>query len=80
VPAIDRPGSMASSVVFAPVVFASVSGAVLAPMRSPRTSLVVFGTSVADLAPLLAGPGGRAVRHAAWRRHGHQPGGRLLPG
>jgi len=49
--AIDQSGSMASSVVYA-----SVFGAVLASMRSLRTSLVVFDTAVADLTPLLADP------------------------
>ena len=42
--AIDQSGSMASSVVYA-----SVFGAVLASMRSLRTSLVVFDTAVVDL-------------------------------
>jgi Mg-chelatase subunit ChlD len=49
--AIDQSGSMASSVVFA-----SVFGAVLASLRSLRTSVVAFDTSVADLTPLLADP------------------------
>jgi VWA domain containing CoxE-like protein len=49
--AIDQSGSMASSVVYA-----SVFGAVLASMRSLRTSLVVFDTAVVDLTPLLADP------------------------
>lgn len=49
--AVDQSGSMASSVVYA-----SVFGAVLASVRSLRTSLVVFDTSVADLTPLLSDP------------------------
>jgi Mg-chelatase subunit ChlD len=49
--AIDQSGSMASSVVYA-----SVFGAVLASMRSLRTSLVVFDTAVVDLTALLADP------------------------
>ena len=49
--AIDQSGSMAESVVFA-----SVFGAVLASMRSLRTSLVVFDTEVVDLTDLLADP------------------------
>ncbi|MCM6775763.1 VWA domain-containing protein [Nocardia sp. CDC159] len=49
--AIDQSGSMASSVVYA-----SVFGAVLASMRSLRTSLVVFDTAVVDLTERLADP------------------------
>ena len=49
--AIDQSGSMAESVVYA-----SVFGAVLASMRSLRTSLVVFDTEVVDLTELLADP------------------------
>jgi len=49
--AIDQSGSMAPSVVYA-----SVFGAVLASIRSLRTSVVAFDTSVADLTPLLADP------------------------
>lgn len=49
--AVDQSGSMASSVVYA-----SVFGAVLASIRSLRTSLVAFDTSVADLTPLLDDP------------------------
>ncbi len=49
--AIDQSGSMASSVVFA-----SVFGAVLASMRSLRTSLVVFDTAVVDLTDKLSDP------------------------
>ncbi|MFI6868707.1 VWA domain-containing protein [Nocardia sp. NPDC050406] len=49
--AIDQSGSMASSVVYA-----SVFGAVLASMRSLRTSLVVFDTAVVDLTDKLADP------------------------
>jgi hypothetical protein len=49
--AIDQSGSMASSVVYA-----SVFGAVLASVRSLRTSVVVFDTAVADLTPLLSDP------------------------
>ncbi|WP_280385816.1 VWA domain-containing protein [Nocardia wallacei] len=49
--AIDQSGSMASSVVYA-----SVFGAVLASMRSLRTSLVVFDTAVVDLTDRLADP------------------------
>ncbi|MFE3193353.1 VWA domain-containing protein [Nocardia sp. NPDC059240] len=49
--AIDQSGSMASSVVYA-----SVFGAVLASMRSLRTSLVVFDTAVVDLTEKLTDP------------------------
>ncbi|WP_456787058.1 VWA domain-containing protein [Cellulomonas sp. P5_C5] len=49
--AIDQSGSMASSVVYA-----SVFGAVLASMRSLKTSLVVFDTTVVDLTDQLADP------------------------
>ena len=49
--AIDQSGSMASSVVYA-----SVFGAVLASMRSLRTSLVVFDTAVVDLTDELDDP------------------------
>jgi len=49
--AIDQSGSMASSVVYA-----SVFGAVLASIRSVRTSLVVFDTAVADLTDQLSDP------------------------
>ncbi|TDC64505.1 VWA domain-containing protein, partial [Actinomadura sp. GC306] len=49
--AIDQSGSMAASVVYA-----SVFGAVLASMRSLRTSLVVFDTNVVDLTPQLHDP------------------------
>lgn len=49
--AVDQSGSMASSVVYA-----SVFGAVLASMRTLRTSLVVFDTAVVDLTDRLADP------------------------
>ncbi|ATL70245.1 VWA domain-containing protein [Nocardia terpenica] len=49
--AIDQSGSMASSVVYA-----AVFGAVLASMRSLKTSLVVFDTAVADLTDRLSDP------------------------
>lgn len=49
--AIDQSGSMASSVVYS-----SVFGAVLASMRSLRTSLVVFDTEVVDLTEKLSDP------------------------
>ena len=49
--AIDQSGSMAASVVYA-----SVFGAVLASMRSLRTSLVVFDTAVVDLTAQLTDP------------------------
>ena len=49
--AIDQSGSMAASVVYA-----SVFGAVLASIRSLRTSLVVFDTNVADLTGQLHDP------------------------
>lgn len=49
--AIDQSGAMASSVVYA-----SVFGAVLASMRSVRTSLVVFDTEVVDLTDHLDDP------------------------
>ena len=48
---VDQSGSMASSVVYA-----GVFGAVLASMRSLRTSLVVFDTSVVDLTDQLHDP------------------------
>ncbi|MFC0040162.1 VWA domain-containing protein [Actinomadura rayongensis] len=49
--AVDQSGSMAASLVYA-----SVFGAVLASLRSLRTSLVVFDTSVVDLTPDLHDP------------------------
>ena len=49
--AIDQSGSMASSVVYA-----SVFGAVLASIRSLRTSLVAFDTAVVDLTAQLSDP------------------------
>ena len=49
--AIDQSGSMAESVVYA-----SVFGAVLASIRSVRTSLVAFDTSVVDLSDRLDDP------------------------
>jgi Mg-chelatase subunit ChlD len=49
--AIDQSGSMAESVVYA-----SVFGAVLASIRSVRTSLVAFDTSVVDLSERLDDP------------------------
>ena len=48
---IDQSGSMAASVVYA-----SVFGAVLASMRSLKTSLVVFDTAVVDLTDQLHDP------------------------
>jgi uncharacterized protein with von Willebrand factor type A (vWA) domain len=48
---VDQSGSMAASVVYA-----SVFGAVLASMRSLKTSLVVFDTAVADLTDRLNDP------------------------
>ncbi|MFE3541874.1 VWA domain-containing protein [Nocardia sp. NPDC059177] len=49
--AIDQSGSMAASVVYA-----SVFGAVLASMRSLKTSLVVFDTEIVDLTEQLSDP------------------------
>lgn len=49
--AIDQSGSMAASVVYS-----AVFGAVLATMRSVRTSLVVFDTEVVDLTDQLDDP------------------------
>ena len=49
--AIDQSGSMAASIVYA-----SVFGAVLASMRSLKTSLVVFDTAVVDLTEQLSDP------------------------
>ena len=48
---LDQSGSMASSVVYA-----GVFGAVLASVRSLRTSVVAFDTSVADLTGQLSDP------------------------
>jgi Mg-chelatase subunit ChlD len=48
---LDQSGSMASSVVYA-----GVFGAVLASIRSLRTSVVAFDTSVVDLTGLLSDP------------------------
>jgi len=48
---VDQSGSMAASVVYA-----SVFAAVLASLRSLRTRLVVFDTSVVDLTELLRDP------------------------
>lgn len=49
--AIDQSGSMSASVVYS-----AVFGAVLASMRSVRTSLVVFDTEVVDLTEQLDDP------------------------
>ena len=49
--AVDQSGSMAASVVYA-----SVFAAVLASIRSLKTSLVVFDTAVVDLTDLLDDP------------------------
>jgi Mg-chelatase subunit ChlD len=49
--AVDQSGSMAASVVYA-----SVFAAVLASIRSLKTSLVVFDTAVVDLTELLDDP------------------------
>lgn len=49
--AIDQSGSMAPSVVYA-----SIFGAVLASIRSLRTSVVAFGSEVTDLTDRLADP------------------------
>ncbi|MEP9415783.1 VWA domain-containing protein [Gordonia sp. VNQ95] len=49
--AIDQSGSMARSIVYA-----SIFGAVIATMRSVRTSLVVFDTEVVDLTDELDDP------------------------
>jgi Mg-chelatase subunit ChlD len=48
---VDQSGSMAASVVYA-----SVFSAVLASLRTLRTSLVVFDTAVADLTDKLSDP------------------------
>ncbi len=48
---VDQSGSMAASVVYS-----SIFAAVLATMRSVRTSLVVFDTAVVDLTDKLADP------------------------
>jgi uncharacterized protein with von Willebrand factor type A (vWA) domain len=48
---VDQSGSMAASVVYA-----SVFAAVLASLRTLRTSLVVFDTAVVDLTDKLADP------------------------
>ncbi|MGH3681821.1 MAG: VWA domain-containing protein [Natronosporangium sp.] len=48
---VDQSGSMAASVVYA-----SIFAAVLASMRTLRTSLVVFDTAVADLTDHLGDP------------------------
>jgi Mg-chelatase subunit ChlD len=48
---LDQSGSMATSVVYS-----SVMAAVLASLRSVKTSLVVFDTAVVDLTDLLADP------------------------
>jgi Mg-chelatase subunit ChlD len=48
---VDQSGSMAASVVYS-----SIFAAVLASMRSLRTSLVVFDTAVVDLTDMLADP------------------------
>jgi hypothetical protein len=48
---VDQSGSMAQSVVYS-----SIFAAVMASLRSVRTSLVVFDTEVVDLTELLADP------------------------
>jgi Mg-chelatase subunit ChlD len=67
--AVDQSGSMAASVVYA-----SVFAAVLASMRSLRTSLIAFDTAVVDLTGALSDPvdvlfgvqlgGGTDINHA----------------
>ena len=49
--AIDQSGSMAESVVYA-----AVFGATLASIRSVKTSVVAFGTEIADLTDKLSDP------------------------
>lgn len=49
--AIDQSGSMAASIVYA-----GIFGAVIASIRSVRTSLVVFDTAVVDLTDKLSDP------------------------
>jgi Mg-chelatase subunit ChlD len=49
--AVDQSGSMAASVVYS-----SIFAAVMASMRSVRTSLVVFDTAVVDLTDKLSDP------------------------
>jgi Mg-chelatase subunit ChlD len=48
---VDQSGSMASSVVYS-----SIMAAVLASVRSVRTSMVVFDTAVVDLTDMLSDP------------------------
>jgi len=48
---IDQSGSMATSVVYA-----SIMGAVLASIKSVKTSVVVYDTAVVDLSDLLSDP------------------------
>jgi Mg-chelatase subunit ChlD len=48
---VDQSGSMATSVVYS-----SIMAAVLASLRSVKTSLVVFDTSVVDLTDMLSDP------------------------
>jgi Mg-chelatase subunit ChlD len=48
---IDQSGSMAASIVYS-----SIFGAVMASMRSLRTSLVVFDTAIVDLTDKLSDP------------------------
>ncbi|HLV80913.1 MAG TPA: VWA domain-containing protein, partial [Chthonomonadaceae bacterium] len=48
---IDQSGSMATSVVYS-----SILGAVLASIKSVKTSVVVFDTAVVDLSDLLSDP------------------------
>ncbi|MCC6444699.1 MAG: VWA domain-containing protein [Armatimonadetes bacterium] len=48
---VDQSGSMATSVVYS-----GVFAAVMASIRSVKTSLVVFDTSVVDLTPMLQDP------------------------
>ena len=71
---IDQSGSMAASVVYA-----SVFGAVLASMRSLQHPARRLRHQRRRPDRRSRRPGRRPVRHAARRRHRHQPGAGLLP-
>ena len=51
----------------------------MASIRALSTRLVVFDTAVVDLTDAARRPRRGPVRHAARRRHRHQPRARLLP-
>ncbi|MEM9145816.1 MAG: VWA domain-containing protein [Pseudomonadota bacterium] len=72
---IDQSGSIVPSVIYA-----SIFAAIMASLPVVQTKLVRSDTTILDLIDQLLGCGRGAVRRVAGRRHGYQPGGRLLQG